>query len=157
MVKIRHDVYFLTDSIRKHSYIGYSPYSLNRYRCHVLKHKASARRTKSFDSVHLLARIENFPTKSIGLSFEYYAKTKKKLLIRNTALQLPQAPHFRLKNLFAPLLYDKFKKLKQDLTIIVNDPEGKWSKDISLFYNVEVKQMQIPYHPSHVDPKKKFK
>jgi predicted GIY-YIG superfamily endonuclease len=154
---VKHGVYFLTDTTQRKSYIGYSPDILNRWRCHSLKLKASSDKTKKFDGCHLVTRIEGFPTKKIGLSFEWYCKSHRKLSVREGCLKLARSPHKRLENIFAPLLHEKFRYLRQNLTVFVHDPELRWSTSISEFYNVDVKQMPIPYHPSHINVKKKFK
>jgi hypothetical protein len=148
----------------RRSYIGFSTNVNNvsknkqtcRYRTHALKLKAGAKYTKTFDSCILHAKIEGFPTKKLSLSYEWFSKTGIRLKIRRGALKLKNSPHYRLDNLFAPLLYEKFKDIKNQLIVYVNDPDNVWSKDISEFYGVEVRQLEPPFHPSHLKPKRKI-
>jgi hypothetical protein len=152
-------VYFVTDGKYLSSYIGFSiSPTIHRWRCHALKHKASAKRTKTFDSCHLIARIEGFPTKNTGLSYEWYAKSRRsKLKIRKYCLRLKNPIHPRLSDFFAPFLHPKFELLKSDLTVFILDPHDELCNEISEFYNVQVKKMPIPYLPCHIDAKKRFK
>lgn len=148
-------VYFLTDMSYCRSYIGYSTSVSNRYRCHSLKLKASAKATKRFDNCILIAKIEGFPSKKTAMSYEFYSRIRR-LNIRKGCLKLDNCPHKRLEHLFAPLLHEKFKKLKKHLIIYVQDPYNEWSTDISEFYKVEVSQLKPPFYPTHINNKKRF-
>jgi hypothetical protein len=155
-------IYLLTDMRFKVSYCGFSGSKTNssgknciseRYRKHALKLKASAKCTKRFDGCVLIAKIEGFPTKHSALSMEWWAKTGRKVGIRKERLLLPHAPHRRLENFLAPLKLAKFLKIKQNLTIYVNDPNKIWSSNISEFYKVNVEQLTPPFLLEHVKPK----
>lgn len=143
-------VYFLTDGTRKRSYIGYSVNGYHRYRKHCLKLKSSAKYTKTFKECHMWIMITGFQSKHKALSAEWFCK-RKKLKIHSKMLKLPPTcPHKRISTFLAPLLHDKFKDLRKNLTVYVRDPKKSWSTNISRHYKVEVKDLQPPFCPDHL-------
>lgn len=142
-------VYFLTNGTLTRSYIGATKCCSRRFRQHALKHKAGAKYTKTFEDCHLWVKIEGFPTYRSALSYEWFAK-RKRLNIHQQRLPLEYAPHQRLSTFFAPLLHDKFKAYRPELTVSVRDPDLIWSTGLAEHYQVRVVQLKPPFKKEHM-------